>query len=180
MTGDRAGAGRRSTPPRATRARADAGAFAALPAGTTPLVVYRAVDAQSDAAAVAAQIGFLAGVFEHAAFRVSAKGGDKAARAIAAQARDRFDLAGRRASRPRRGEPAGAFASRRDRLASVGGVVSGHFSASKKAHVTLPAWLHRPWPRPGMRHTPTGWKQPWSATHGGTSVLVVPPPQRFA
>jgi len=89
---------------------ADAGAFAPLQAGTTPLLVYRAVDAQTDAAAVAAQIGFLAGVFEHAAFRVTAKGGDKAARAIAAQARDKFDVAQSRLATAA-GEPAGAFAS---------------------------------------------------------------------
>lgn len=89
---------------------ADAGAFAALPAGTTPLLLYRAVDAQTDAAAVAAQIGFLAGVFEHAAFRVTAKGGDKAARAIAAQARDKFDVPASRLATSA-GEPAGAFAS---------------------------------------------------------------------
>ena len=83
-------------------------AFAALPAGTIPLLVYRA-DASSDSATVAAQIGFLAGVFERAAFRVSAKGGEKAARAIAAAARDRFDLPpSRLATAP--GEPAGAFA----------------------------------------------------------------------
>ena len=89
---------------------ADAGAFAPLPSGTTPLLVYRAVDAQSDAATVAAQIGFLAGVFEHAAFRVTAKGGEKAARAIAAQARDRFDLGPSRLTTAA-GEPAGAFAA---------------------------------------------------------------------
>ena len=89
---------------------ADAGAIAPLPAGTTPLLVYRAVDAQADAAAVAAQIGFLAGVFEHAAFRITAKGGDKAARAIAAQARDRFDLPASRLATTA-AEPAGAFAS---------------------------------------------------------------------
>jgi len=88
---------------------ADAGAFAPLPTGTTPLLVYRAVDPQSDAASVAAQIGFLSGVFERAAFRVTAKGGDKAARAIAAQARDRFDLAPSRLTTAA-GEPAGAFA----------------------------------------------------------------------
>jgi len=89
---------------------AGAGAFAALPAGTTPLLVYRATDPASDAASVAAQIGFLAGVFEHAAFRVSAKGGEKAARVIAASARDGFNLpANRLATAP--GEPAGAFAS---------------------------------------------------------------------
>jgi hypothetical protein len=93
-----------------TSTGADAGAFAALPAGSTPLLVYRAVDAQSDAATVAAQIGLLAGVFEHAAFRVSAKGGDKAARAIAAQARDKYDLPASRLATSA-GEPAGAFAS---------------------------------------------------------------------
>lgn len=72
---------------------ADAGvlAFAALPAGVTPLVVYRA-DATSDAAAVAARIGFLSNVFERAAFRVSAKGGEKSARAIATMAKERFDV----------------------------------------------------------------------------------------
>jgi len=90
---------------------ADAGAattFPALPAGTTALLTYRA-DATSDAAAVAAQIGFLSGVFERAAFRVSAKGGEKAARVIATAARDRFDLpASRLATVP--GEPTGAFA----------------------------------------------------------------------
>jgi len=89
-------------------AGADAGAFAALPPGTTPLVAYRA-DATSDSATVVAQIGFLAGVFERAAFRVSAKGGDKAARAIAAAARDKFDLPASRLATAA-GEPAGAFA----------------------------------------------------------------------
>jgi hypothetical protein len=87
---------------------ADAGALAALPAGTTPLLTYRA-DTTSDAATVVAQIGFLSGVFERAAFRVSAKGGDKAARALAAAARDRFDLPASRLATGA-GEPAGAFA----------------------------------------------------------------------
>lgn len=89
---------------------ADAGAFAPLPTGTTALVLYRVVDAQADAASVAAQIGFLAGVFEHAAFRVTAKGGEKAARIIASQARDRFDIASTRLTTAA-GEPAGAFAA---------------------------------------------------------------------
>ncbi|HSO37721.1 MAG TPA: hypothetical protein VLT33_34580, partial [Labilithrix sp.] len=89
-------------------AGADAGVFAALPAGTTALVVYRA-DPTADAATVIAQIGFLSGVFERAAFRVSAKGGDKAARAIAAAARDRFDLPASRLATAG-GEPPGAFA----------------------------------------------------------------------
>ena len=97
-------------PSNAGAADAGAGAFAALPAGATPLLVYRAVDPAADAASVAAQIGFLASVFERAAFRVSAKGGDKAARIIASSARDGFNLpASRLATAP--GEPAGAFAS---------------------------------------------------------------------
>jgi len=94
----------------AAAADAGAGAFAALPAGATPLVVVRVTDASADAASVAAQIGFLAGVFERAAFRVSAKGGDKAARAIAASARDRFDLPSSRLATVAT-EPQGAFAS---------------------------------------------------------------------
>ena len=92
-----------------TDAGADAGAFAALPSGTTPLLAYRA-GTDADAAAVAAQIGFLAGVFEHAAFRISAKGGDKAARTIAALARDRFDIPSSRLSTVT-AEPPGAFAN---------------------------------------------------------------------
>lgn len=89
---------------------ADAGAFPPLPAGVTPLVLYRAVDPAADAASVAVQIGFLAAVFEHAAFRVTAKGGEKAARAIAAQARARFDLPASRLATAA-GEPQGAFAT---------------------------------------------------------------------
>ena len=82
--------------------------FPALPPGTTPLLTYRA-DTSSDVAAVAAQIGFLSGVFERSAFRVMAKGGEKAARIIATATRDRFDLSpARLATLP--GEPKGAFA----------------------------------------------------------------------
>lgn len=87
----------------------DAGAFGALPGQAMPLVVYRAVDASADAAAVVAQIAFLAGVFEHAVFRVSAKGGEKASRAIAAAARDGFGVAPWRLATVT-AEPAGAFA----------------------------------------------------------------------
>ena len=53
-------------------------------------------------------------------------------------------------------------------------------NVSMNAHVALPAWGHRPWPRPGIWHTPTGWKQPWRDTHGGSHALDVPVPQRFA
>jgi hypothetical protein len=93
-----------------TDAGAGTGAFAPLPTGATPLVLYRAVEAQADAASVAAQIGFLSGIFEHAAFRVTAKGGEKAARAIANAARERFDLPASRLATGT-GEPAGAFAA---------------------------------------------------------------------
>ncbi len=90
---------------------ADAGAaFAPAPANATLLVAYRATDATADVASVAAQIGFLAGVFDRAVFRVSAKGGEKAARTIAAAARDKNDVpASRLATAP--GEPQGAFAT---------------------------------------------------------------------
>lgn len=64
---------------------ADAGAYKPVPAGAVTLVTYRAVDA--DAAAVANQIWFLSGVFDRATFRVAAKGGAKAAKAIADAAR---------------------------------------------------------------------------------------------
>jgi hypothetical protein len=72
-------------------------------------VLYRA-PADANADAVVAQIGFLAGVFDRAAFRVSAKGGEKAARAIATQAQGRFELPATRIA-VAGGEPAGAFAT---------------------------------------------------------------------
>jgi hypothetical protein len=86
------------------------GALPPLPASATPLCLYRAVDPASDVASVAAQIGFLAAVFERAAFRVSAKGGDKVARSIAAAARDGSGIAQARLATTAQ-EPAGAFAS---------------------------------------------------------------------
>ncbi len=55
--------------------------FGPIPAGAVPLVVHRVVE--GDAAAVAAQIHFLSGVFEREAFRIGAKGGAKTAEAIA-------------------------------------------------------------------------------------------------
>lgn len=91
-------------------ADADAGAFGPVPTGATPLVLYRAVDTAADANAVAAQIGFLSGVFERAVFRVSAKGGDKAAKNIAGIARDKYEVpSSRLATVP--AEPQGAFAA---------------------------------------------------------------------
>lgn len=89
---------------------ADAGAFGPMPAGATPLVLYRAVDTAADANAVAAQIGFLSGVFERAVFRISAKGGDKAAKNIAGIARDKHEVPASRLATVA-AEPQGAFAA---------------------------------------------------------------------
>ncbi len=58
---------------------------------------------------MATQIVFLSGVFERAVFKVTAKGGEKAAKAIAAAARDK-GLAGSRLGTAA-GEPPGAFAA---------------------------------------------------------------------
>jgi hypothetical protein len=66
---------------------ADAGAFGVLPSGAVTAVVYRA--AEADAAEVAAEVSFLAAVFDRAVFKITAKGGEKAARAIANDVRDR-------------------------------------------------------------------------------------------
>ena len=97
---------------RAPQAEGDAGTptFVPPPAGSTALVVYRAVDSAADANAVAAQIGFLSGVFERAVFRVTAKGGDKAAKAIATAAHDKHAVPISRLATAA-GEPQGAFAS---------------------------------------------------------------------
>lgn len=86
----------------------DAGlVFGPSPTGAVPLVVYRA--SEGDAERVAAQIHFLSGVFEREAFRVMAKGGVKAATAIATAAREKGVSATRLAVIP--GEPQGAIAS---------------------------------------------------------------------
>ena len=73
---------------------------------------------QSDAASVVAQIGFLSGVFEHAAFRVTAKGGDKAARAIAAR-RATASTSPAVAPRDHARRARGRVRGRRSRLASL-------------------------------------------------------------
>ncbi len=86
------------------------GTFTPLPAGSTVLLVYRVVDAAADNASVVSQIGFLSGVFEKAAFRVTAKGGEKSARSIATAARDRFSLPSARLATTTV-EPTGAFAT---------------------------------------------------------------------
>jgi hypothetical protein len=85
---------------------ADAGAFAPTPAGAVPNVAYRAVEGDADK--VATQIAFLASVFERGVFKVTAKGGDKAAKAIAAAAREKGVATARLSTAP--AEPVGAFA----------------------------------------------------------------------
>jgi hypothetical protein len=86
---------------------ADAGApFGPLPSGATLQVSYRATEGDADK--VASQIAFLAGVFERGVFKITAKGGDKAAKAIAAAARDKGVSLHRLATAP--GEPQGVFA----------------------------------------------------------------------
>lgn len=97
--------------PQTSEARAegegDAGVrFGPLPAGAVAQLAYRAVD--GDAAQVANEIVFLAGVFERGVFKISVKGGDKAARAIAQDAHQRGVAAARLATMTV--EPSGAFA----------------------------------------------------------------------
>jgi hypothetical protein len=71
-----------------------------------PLVAYRATS--GDAESVAQQMQFLAGVFERASFRVSAKGGAKAATAIATAAAEKGIASSRIGTSPT--EPTGVFA----------------------------------------------------------------------
>ncbi|MFO0741930.1 MAG: hypothetical protein U0270_38895 [Labilithrix sp.] len=95
--------------PAPTAPEGDAGAekFGPLPTGTVPLVMYRATDGDADK--VATQIHFLSGVFERAYFKVQAKGGEKAAKAIAAAARDKGVASSRLATTA--GDPPGAVAA---------------------------------------------------------------------
>lgn len=85
----------------------DAGAFGPIPAGSVPLTTYRAVDVEADK--VVTQLVFLSGVFPRASFRISAKGGAKAATAIAAAATEKGIAPTRLATTT--AEPPGAFAA---------------------------------------------------------------------
>jgi hypothetical protein len=88
-------------------ADADGGiAFGPVPAGAVPNVAYRA--AEGDAEKVASQIAFLAATFERGVFKITAKGGDKAAKSIATAAREKGVATSRLATAPT--EPQGAFA----------------------------------------------------------------------
>ena len=77
-------------------------------AGSAERFVRQLYAELKDADTVAAQIWLLSGVFERAVFKVTAKGGAKAATAIAAAARDKGVAATRLATAP--AEPQGAFA----------------------------------------------------------------------
>ncbi len=93
--------------PAAPAADADGGvAFGPIASGAVPLVAYRAVD--GDAEKVVAQIAFLSAVFDRGVFRITAKGGDKAAKAIASGAREKGVSAARLGTTT--AEPQGAFA----------------------------------------------------------------------
>lgn len=93
--------------PEAPEGDAGADKLGPLPAGAVPLVAYRATD--GDAEKVATQIHFLSGVFERAFFKIQAKGGEKAAKAIAVAARDKGVPAARLAAIA--GEPPGVVAN---------------------------------------------------------------------
>jgi hypothetical protein len=81
-------------------------AFGPISANAMPLVAYRATS--GDTEGVVQQMQLLAGVFERASFRVSAKGGAKAATAIATAASEKGIAASRIATTAT--EPAGVFA----------------------------------------------------------------------
>jgi hypothetical protein len=85
---------------------ADAGAFGVVSSGAVTTIVYRATEA--DAAEVASELSFLAAVFDRAVFKISAKGGDKTAKAIANDVRDRGVAQKRLVTSA--AEPQGAFA----------------------------------------------------------------------
>ncbi len=87
-------------------AGASGAAFGSIAKDATLLVVHRVVE--GDVAQAASAIELLSEIFPRASFRVRAKGGQKAARAIAEQAAARVP-AGRIAVAP--GEPRGAFAA---------------------------------------------------------------------
>jgi len=85
----------------------DAGVtFGPLPAGAVAQVAYRA--AEGDSEKLAAEIAFLSAVFERGVFRITAKGGEKQARAIAAAAQGKGVSSSRMAIGA--GEPQGAVA----------------------------------------------------------------------
>lgn len=97
-------------PPKGENNDGDAGAaFAPVPTGSVVLSIYRA-PADATASSVAQQIAFLSGVFERASFRITAKGGEKAARSIAAESLGR-GLARTRIATAAGEPPTGVFAS---------------------------------------------------------------------
>ena len=92
-------------------ADADAGTtFTPLPTGSTVLAVYRA-PTDATATSVAQQIAFLSGVFERATFRITAKGGEKAAKLIASETQDKQNVPHARLATASGEPPTGVFAS---------------------------------------------------------------------
>jgi hypothetical protein len=76
------------SPPAKPEDAPDAGlVFGPLESGGAAILAYRATEGDLEKAA--AQIAFLAGVFDRAGFKITAKGGDKAARALATAAHAR-------------------------------------------------------------------------------------------
>jgi len=88
-------------------AGAAAGAFGPIPNGAVALVQYRAAEGDNDK--VASQIYFLSGVFPKGVFKVTAKGGAKAATALATATKDKGVPATRLGTNA--AEPAGLFAA---------------------------------------------------------------------
>lgn len=84
-----------------------AGGFGPIPSGAVALLQYRASEGDNDR--VAAQIYFLSGVFPTAAFKIAAKGGAKAAAALATATKEKGVAATRLGTVA--GEPAGLFAA---------------------------------------------------------------------
>lgn len=89
---------------------ADAGVGSSVSPRATSLLVYRVADPAANPADVAREIGLLGEMFERASFRIAARGGEKAARGIAAAAQTTYALPAARLS-VSKGEPAGLFAA---------------------------------------------------------------------
>lgn len=100
-----------STNAHAADADADAGAWATVPAKATVLVIDRVIDPQATVESVGNELSFLATVFDRATFRVTAKGGEKAALAAVGLAVERFGVPRDRLATTQREPSDNAFAS---------------------------------------------------------------------
>lgn len=86
----------------------DGGVGTSVSPRATSLIVYRVVDPTANPADVAREIGFLGAIFERAVLRIAAKGGEKAARGIAATAQSTYGVSAARLSVTKL-EPVGLF-----------------------------------------------------------------------